>query len=356
MKLWMETILHLIFWVLCFWILYSALAFESLEVLVENGIERSIYTRNPAAVPTLAIVLAARALLFYGLSFGVLSRFPEHRQWRPLLAQLALLVAASYLVEWGLLRALNKPPAVPPGIDILLYLFFTLAAFAYRLAKDWWRNERLRARLAEEKLTAELNYLKAQLNPHFLFNTLNNLYALAEREGNEPLSEGIAGLAELMRYAVYDSRADYVPLDKELRFLQSMVEMQSLRFEEEDDVDIAFRVSGEYGHLVIAPLLLMPFLENAFKHGVRYGQHSAIQIEVMLEGCTLYFKTVNRAHENQNRPHEEKAGIGLENTRRRLQLLYPEKHQLEIKNQNGRFSVNLQLELDGRQSKQGGIA
>ena len=183
MKLWMETILHLIFWVLCFWILYSALAFESLEVLVENGIERSIYTRNPAAVPTLAIVLAARALLFYGLSFGVLSRFPEHRQWRPLLAQLALLVAASYLVEWGLLRALNKPPAVPPGIDILLYLFFTLAAFAYRLAKDWWRNERLRARLAEEKLTAELNYLKAQLNPHFLFNTLNNLYALAERAG-----------------------------------------------------------------------------------------------------------------------------------------------------------------------------
>ena len=348
MKLWMETILHLIFWVLCFWILYSALAFESLEVLVENGIERSIYTRNPAAVPTLAIVLAARALLFYGLSFGVLSRFPEHRQWRPLLAQLALLVAASYLVEWGLLRALNKPPAVPPGIDILLYLFFTLAAFAYRLAKDWWRNERLRARLAEEKLTAELNYLKAQLNPHFLFNTLNNLYALAEREGNEPLSEGIAGLAELMRYAVYDSRADYVPLAKELHFLQRMVEMQSLRFDDEDELAVSFQVSGRYEQLKIAPLLLVPFVENAFKHGVRYGRQSFIRLEARVENRKLYFTASNTVYEDQARPHEDGGGIGLENARRRLKLLYPEQHQLEIKRQDDTFLVNLQLELDGR--------
>ena len=348
MKPWMETILHLIFWVLCFWILYSALAFESLEVLVENGIERSIYTRNPAAVPTLAIVLAARALLFYGLSFGVLSRFPEHRQWRPLLAQLALLVAASYLVEWGLLRALNKPPAVPPGIDILLYLFFTLAAFAYRLAKDWWRNERLRARLAEEKLTAELNYLKAQLNPHFLFNTLNNLYALAEREGNEPLSEGIAGLAELMRYAVYDSRADYVPLAKELHFLQRMVEMQSLRFDDEDELAVSFQVSGRYEQLKIAPLLLVPFVENAFKHGVRYGRQSFIRLEARVENRKLYFTASNTVYEDQARPHEDGGGIGLENARRRLKLLYPEQHQLEIKQQEDTFLVNLQLELDGR--------
>ena len=348
MKPWMETILHLIFWVLCFWILYSALAFESLEVLVENGVERRIYTRNPAAVPTLAIVLAARALLFYGLSFGVLSRFPEHRQWRPLLAQLALLVAASYLVEWGLLRALNKPPAVPPGIDILLYLFFTLAAFAYRLAKDWWRNERLRARLAEEKLTAELNYLKAQLNPHFLFNTLNNLYALAEREGNEPLSEGIAGLAELMRYAVYDSRADYVPLAKELHFLQRMVEMQSLRFDDEDELAISFQVSGRYEQLKIAPLLLVPFVENAFKHGVRYGRQSFIRLEARVENRKLYFTASNTVYEDQARPHEEGGGIGLENARRRLKLLYPEQHQLEIKQQEDTFLVNLQLELDGR--------
>lgn len=348
MKPWMETILHLIFWVLCFWILYSALAFESLEVLVENGVERRIYTRNPAAIPTLAIVLSARALLFYGLIFWVLSRFPEHRQWRPLLAQLALLAAASYLVEWVLLRALNKPPAVPPGIGTLLYLFFTLAAFAYRLAKDWWRNERLRARLAEEKLSAELNYLKAQLNPHFLFNTLNNLYALAERAGNEPLSEGIAGLAELMRYAVYDSRADYVPLDKELRFLQRMVEMQSLRFDEGDELAVSFQVSGRYEQLKIAPLLLVPFVENAFKHGVRYGRQSFIRLEARVENRKLYFTASNTVHEDQARPHEEGGGIGLENARRRLKLLYPEQHQLEIKRQDDTFLINLQLELDGR--------
>ena len=351
MKKWLEIVLHLSFWLFCLWILYTAFAFESVEVMVENGVEREIYTRASGVLPSMLIVLLAKALFFYAAALYVLPEYFGQQQWRPMLFQLGSLFLACQLVEWGLHELLfGIMVMIPTGMNILLYLLFLFAAFAYRLSKDWWRNERQRALLAEEKLATELNYLKAQLNPHFLFNTLNNLYALAERAGNEPLSEGIAGLAELMRYAVYDSRADYVPLDKELRFLRSMVEMQSLRLEEEDDVDIAFRVSGEYGHLVIAPLLLMPFLENAFKHGVRYGQHSAIQIEVMLEGCTLYFKTVNRAHENQNRPHEEKAGIGLENTRRRLQLLYPEKHQLEIKNQNGRFSVNLQLELDGRQS------
>jgi len=353
MKPWMETILHLIFWVLCFWILYSALAFENLEVLVENGVERRIYTRNPAAVPTLAMVLAAKALLFYGLSFYVLPRFLEHRRWRLLLAQLAVLAAASYLLVWSALKGLpGMPPVVPAGIDTLLYLFFILAAFAYRLSKDWWRNERLRARLAEEKLSAELNYLKAQLNPHFLFNTLNNLYALAEREGNEPLSGGIAGLAELMRYAVYDSRAEYVPLAKELRFLQSMVEMQSLRFDEEDELAISFQVSGEYEHLKIAPLMLVPFVENAFKHGTRYGRPSFIRLEARVEDQVLHFKAANTMHESRGRPHEEGAGIGLENARRRLQLLYPGKHRLEIGSRDEIFTVALQLELNGRKPAQ----
>lgn len=356
MKRWLEPVLHLAFWLFCYWTLYTAFVFENVEVVIENGIKRQVYTRSDGLFSTLAIVLAAKAFLFYSLSFYALPHFLEGRRRWLFGGRLALLAAASYLLEWILFHRSGVQPMVPLGIDILLFIFFTLAAFAYRLSKDWWRNERLRAHLAEEKLSAELNYLKAQLNPHFLFNTLNNLYALSEREGNAPLSDGIAGLAELMRYAVYDSRADYVPLAKEFRFLQSMVEMQSLRFDEEDEVDIAFRVSGEHEDLMIAPLLLVPFVENAFKHGLRYGRHSIIHIEAAVEGRSLSLKVVNTIHDGRKRPHEEGAGVGLENARRRLQLLYPEKHHLEIENREDTFLVNLQLELDARQPEPGGTA
>lgn len=353
MKQWLEIALHLAFWLFCLWMLYTAFAFESVEVVIENGVEREMYTRASGALPSMVIVLVGKALFFYGAAFFVLPEYFGKKRWPSLLYQLGLLFLACRLVEWGLHELLLGLMAmIPTGMNLLFYLFFLFAAFAYRLSKDWWRNERQRAVLAKEKLAAELSYLKAQINPHFLFNTLNNLYALAEREGNEPLSEGIAGLSELMRYTVYDSRADYVPLVKELRFLQSMVELQSLRLDEEDDVDIAFRLAGRHDGLVIAPLLLVPFVENAFKHGIRYGRPSTIRIEARVEGHALFFRTSNTIHSEPNRPHENGAGVGLDNTRRRLQLLYPEKHRLEIKRGEALFSVNLQLQLDAGQDEQ----
>ena len=349
MKKWLEIAIHLAFWLFCLWILYTAFALESVEIRIENGVEQEIYTRAPGLLPSMLIVLAVKALFFYGAAGYIFAEYFEKKRWPPMLFQLGLLFLICQVIEWGLHRMIFDQIVTPPvGINVLLYLLFLSAAFAYRLSKDWWRNEQQRALLAKEKLAAELNYLKAQLNPHFLFNTLNNLYALAEREGNEPLSDGIAGLAELMRYAVYDSRADYVPLAKELRFLQRMVEMQSLRFDEGDELAISFQVSGRYEQLKIAPLLLVPFVENAFKHGVRYGRQSFIRLEARVENRKLYFTASNTVYEDQARPHEDGGGIGLENARRRLKLLYPEQHQLEIKRQDDTFLVNLQLELDGR--------
>ncbi|MCB9287590.1 MAG: histidine kinase [Lewinellaceae bacterium] len=354
MKPWTETILHLAFWLFCLWILYTAFAFESVEIVVENGMEREMYVRASGVLPSMVIVLAGKALFFYGAAFYVLPEYFAKRKWQRLLYSLGALLLACQLVEWGAHHLLfGIKVLIPVGMDVLFSLLFLFAAFAYRLSKDWWNNERQRALLAEEKLAAELNYLKAQLNPHFLFNTLNNLYALAEREGNAPLSDGIASLAELMRYAVYDSRADYVPLTKELRFIQSMVEMQSLSLEESDDVDIALQFSGEMKRLKIAPLLLVPFVENAFKHGIRYGRHSVINIKAEVEGRQLRFLATNTIQE-QGRPHEERTGVGLENARRRLELLYPGRHQLDIGRNGDIFSVNLQISLNEEDAASGG--
>ncbi|MCB0550901.1 MAG: histidine kinase [Phaeodactylibacter sp.] len=349
MKKWLEIAVHLAFWLFFLWMLYTAFALESVEIRIENGVEQEIYTRAPGLLSSMLIVLTVKALFFYGAVGYIIPEYFEKKQWWVMLFQLGLLFLACQVIERGLHRLMSDQIVTPPiGINVLLYLLFLSAAFAYRLSKDWWRNERLRARLAEEKLTAELNYLKAQLNPHFLFNTLNNLYALAEREGNAPLSEGIAGLAELMRYAVYDSRADYVPLAKELHFLQSMVEMQSLRLDEEDEVDIVFRISGEYDQLSIAPLLLVPFVENAFKHGIRYGRRSSIRIQVEVAEASLHFQVSNTLHSQAPPPHKERTGVGLENARRRLQLLYPNRHRLEAQCHGNTYLANLQLELDVR--------
>ncbi len=347
MKRWIEITLHLAFWLFCLWILFTAFAFESVEIVVENGVERELYVRASGVLPSMVIVLAGKALFFYGAAFYILPEYFRKKQWPRMIYQLGLLFLACQFLEWGAHELLpGLMFMIPVGMDILFYLLFLFAAFAYRLSKEWWRNERQRAQLAEEKLAAELNYLKAQLNPHFLFNTLNNLYALAEREGNEPLSDGIASLAELMRYAVYDSRADFVPLAKELRFIQSMVEIQSLSLEEEDNVDIAFQVSGGPEQLEIAPLLLVPFVENAFKHGIRYGYPSVIRIKAEMENHTLRFLASNTI-QGRERPHDENNGVGLENARRRLELLYPGRHRLEAGRQGGLFSVTLQISLDG---------
>lgn len=344
---WIEPLLHFAFWLFCFWVLYTAFSFESMEVTVENGVERTLYSRDTGSVPFVLFTLVVKMLVFYTVAFFLLPRFLRRRQWTSLLVLIVALFTGCFLFEYYVQPLLTGHYFRSTlSIGILLYLFILLAATAYRLAKDWWRHERLRAQLAEEKLSAELNYLKAQVNPHFLFNTLNNLYALAEREGSETLAGGIADLSGLLRYVIYDCRADYVLLDKEMQFLQNMVDMQRLRLDEEDEVLIALNISGPYNNKRIAPLLLAPFVENAFKHGIRYGQSALVKIDFAVAGSVLHFKVSNTNFSMDANQRAEKTGVGLENVRRRLSLLYPGRHQLVLEDKKDTFTAQLQLELD----------
>jgi len=193
--------------------------------------------------------------------------------------------------------------------------------------------------LEKEKANAELQMLKAQLHPHFLFNTLNNIYSFTQ-DVSEKASGMIMGLSQLLRYILYDCSKPLVPLDKEFKMIRDYIELESTRYD--DSLDISLQMPTAGGHL-IAPLMLLPFVENAFKHGAsQMTEHPWISLHITIHANELSMKLIN------GKPETVKAtipGIGIENARKRLQLLYTDQHTLMINNEEEMFIVNLKLDL-----------
>lgn len=356
MKQWtniLEIILHILFWLLCWWLLHLTLSIESVEILKESsGVERRIYTRAPAMAPFFFANLLVKMVIFYACAFYLLPRFIGKKSWIGLAWRLLLLLLVCFGAELGINRYFNQTGASPfsyfegtIGINLLMYVFFTLSSFAYRFSKAWYKNERLKKLLVQEKLSTELNFLKSQINPHFLFNTLNNLFAIAERDKNKEVAQGIAELSTLMRYMLYDCQAERVPLEKEVAYLKSIIEIHQLRIAEEDEVLIAFNINGDYIGKKIAPLILVPFVENAFKHGINYKESSFIRIDFEVMAERLLFRVKNSNFEIQWQDHQEHSGIGLENVKRRLQLLYPGHHALDIREAEDIYEIRLEIDL-----------
>jgi sensor histidine kinase YesM len=181
-----------------------------------------------------------------------------------------------------------------------------------------------------------LSFLRSQLNPHFLFNSLNNIYSLAYRQSNQVLP-AIAALSDLLRYMLYDSN-EKVPLEKELAYIRKYIELQSLRFEQPILADV--HVSGHIDEVMIPPLLLIPFIENAFKHG-QFNTVSGLLVNIYTNDKKLHVHCHNKKGKQEK---DAGGGIGLENVKRRLSLLYPNKHILLIDDKNDFFTVNLELE------------
>lgn len=228
--------------------------------------------------------------------------------------------------------------------NILIHTFFVLLlSYGYRFSKDWFKNEQQKQKLKEEKLTAELSFLKAQINPHFLFNTLNNLFASAQQNRDFQTASGIAKLAKMMRYMLEESEATLVGLEAEIAYLKNYIDLQSIRFSSEDPIDIKLEEHGDFSDRIIVPLLLIPFVENAFKYGISLRSKSFIHIKINLIHKCLYFQIRNSNHNNTKL--QSSCGIGLQNVQERLQLLYPNQHKLIIDDKEGVFDVQLKIKL-----------
>ncbi|MEO3403074.1 histidine kinase [Mucilaginibacter sp. CAU 1740] len=208
----------------------------------------------------------------------------------------------------------------------------------FRLMRDNIRHEKHLRQVEKEKFTAELNLLKAQVNPHFLFNTFNSLYALT-LDKSDLAPNMVLRLSQLMHYMLYSTANDEVPLNDEINYLRDYISIEQTRFG--NRVEVSFQCAGLTGGVNIAPLLLLPFVENTFKHGVEEGS-GWITINLNYKDGQLFFKVEN-SYTNKAIPN--KPGIGLVNVQQRLKLLYPNRHTLRINKNDESFEAELKIDL-----------
>ncbi|APY11677.1 hypothetical protein BWZ22_10695 [Seonamhaeicola sp. S2-3] len=220
----------------------------------------------------------------------------------------------------------------------LLLLVFAIST-SVKLGIEWFKSEKKRVLIESEKVNSELSFLKAQLNPHFLFNSLNSIYSLAHKQSKDT-TNAIVILSDLMRYMIYEANKELVPLEKEIEYIKNYISLQLLRLKDSSNVKVNIHGNLNYG---IEPLLLISFIENAFKYGTDFKGKTNIIIKIHVEDELLKLYVYNSVSHQQ--PKNENSGIGLENIKNRLKLLYPNQHTINIKNEKNSYEVNLMLKL-----------
>lgn len=218
-------------------------------------------------------------------------------------------------------------------------LFYMAFSLALHLSKEWYLQRQRMRQLELEKLTTELEYLKAQINPHFLFNSLNTIFFQIDKT-NALARDTVSKFADMLRYQLYECKADYVSLDREIAYLRNFVDLQRLR--KDDRYQISFQADEDWGGARIAPLVLMPLVENAFKHVSHRPEDNRIEVSLTKEGARLRATVVNTY---DDRPPSQEGGIGLRNLERRLELQYPDRHRMEISRERDIFRATLLLDF-----------
>lgn len=222
-------------------------------------------------------------------------------------------------------------------ISHIIFLFMVLVLFSLLL--------RVRSRLLmtqKDRLDAELSSLKAQINPHFLFNALNSIYSLAVKK-EDKTADAVINLADLMRYIIKDASKNRVPLQLELDYIGNYVDLQLARIG--DTARVEFTIVGEPGESQIAPLILITFVENAFKYGINPDEDSEVRIGIAVGSNRLELEVFNKKVCTVNSNKDSSTGVGLDNTRERIRLLYPRRHELDIQDAPDHFLVSLKIDL-----------
>jgi sensor histidine kinase YesM len=335
-----EVAIHLFFW--------GNIWIGIFEKQPHGGIEHHPFNLI-VLISYVSLFVLTNAVLFYGNVFWLIPAFLMKSKRLSYLLILALLTTLVICMDVAIIFIVQSLT------DLNIYqnnfernIFFKLVwilplSFFYRFTKDWITHENVKQQLIGEKLSAELSFLKYQINPHFLFNTLNNLYALALVENSSSTADGVAKLGSLMRYMLHESDVHFIALHKEIAYIENFVELQKIRISTEHDIEIQFSVEGERQGFEIAPMMLIPFIENAFKHGISLRATSFINMHIQIFGTMLRMVVKNSLH--QVKQKQEAKGLGLENVKRRLALIYPQSHTLDIKTESETFMVTLTLDL-----------
>ncbi|MCG8476992.1 MAG: histidine kinase [Cytophagales bacterium] len=326
---------------------------------------------NSLFVP-LIFGMTVNAVLFYCNAYGLIPQYLHTNQkkkyWEWTAFLLAGLTTAEitfdviYICYFHLKSTLWSLPALQQrsvifeliamfGItDIFFNLSFWALAFLYRLPRDWIKNERQKQQLQRDKLAAELDFLKAQMNPHFLFNGINSIYHLMEKDVGKAQNI-LLRFSDLLRYQLYECKGDFIPLKKELQYVSNYLEIETIRKEEDALIKINLPTLNRLENGAsqkIAPLLFSPFLENAFKYLSLHSEKTKniLDANIFLEGSVIHFSVKNSVSTfPEQKTTKPSNGIGLENAKRRLHILYPQKHKLSIEEKDNCFFVSLKIDL-----------
>ncbi len=333
-----EILLHLTFWILYILSEYFANMYH-----VQPGKEW-IFIRS--------IILSLPLLLIptYFVVYVAVPRFLKRGKWFYFLLSLVVVL---FIVFFGRIRWLElinylehqqyyQMPASKVLKNIIRdYSIIALAICLYIIG-DWRKKQGANEQLIKAKAEAEMQLLKGQLQPHFLFNSLNNIYSLALMKSDQT-AESILKLTELLDYLVYRANMDKVTLGKEVELLQNYIDLEKLRYGEKLQIQSDFLIAND--SIQIAPLLLLPFAENCFKHG-GIGSDGLFRIEILLKVDTdkLVFQIENSKKKKVSK-NKLAGGVGLKNIRKRLQLLYPNRHRLNIEDAENCYRVNLELDF-----------
>lgn len=335
--------LHILFWIIVY------LIFAMLMTLPYKQVEAGI----TASLAMLVVEIPATYFAIYYL----LPKYLLQRKYLKFIFGIVGTVIISILLERFLLIFGVFPlfyDNISQTVDYFFYMpvivFYPIEnglvismATIIKLLKFWYKNQHIRTQLENQNMQSELALLRSQINPHFLFNTLNNIDTLIYQNSTKA-SEAIMKLSEIMRYMLYEANHEKVFLTKEIDYIKSFISLEKLRIRDTDFVD--FRVSGEPNGKLISPMVLIPFVENAFKHGKRKATPPGIVIHISINNNNLQLYTKNYISQmDEKRKENMKKGFGLANVKRRLNLVYNENYNLEINEKDNQFIVNLEIQI-----------
>jgi hypothetical protein len=351
--------MHLLFWV----------GYLSLSVFVFAGREdfdRALLISAIQIVPQIAIAYINMELLIP--MFFIKKRYAQY-VGLVLLCFLGLYLFYEFVLPWIFHNIIQQPPPPPseggrwmrrgnprgPGDPFfnsfrkmrLIYSFTqTLAIFflstAFKTSQLALKREKEAADLKSENLNSELKFLKSQINPHFLFNALNNIYALSI-VNSEKTPDNILKLSDMLRYIIYDCNADLVPMEKEMNYIKNYIDLQKLKDDQITAIEVDFEKADP--NCMIAPMIFIPFIENSFKHSkIEDIEHGWVKLEIMNKAGNLHF-TIQNSIPKQEFTKDKRGGVGLENVKRRLELIYQNNYKLNIDQDKDVFSVHLVILL-----------
>ncbi len=327
---WQVRLIHLGLWLLV-WITWFYLRYEDYDTL---GIAAAITT-----VKTLDL-----AILVYMANLVLIPRLLYRKKYFSFIFIYLALILVSSIIKMYITGSIAEGN---PGVNlkervynnVIPHFFLVTAGVAVKLIIDYINIQKRLAEVAREKAESELNFLKSQINPHFLFNSLNSVYFLIDKKNIEA-RKALHTFSEMLRYQLYEVKDQKIPIEKEIAYLRDYIELQRLR--KDDSSSISLDIEEGMPSFSIEPLLLIPFVENAFKH-VSNESNNEIQVALAMRNGLVQFRVRNTTDGKIKPAHPGSGGIGLANVKRRLELLYPEKHQLHISNGEGWFDVQLEL-------------